>query len=261
MLISVESGVPAPFLSFVFFLLPSTLLNLLAVAGTVYLFYRKDLTALDPGVVDGMPAADRTLARQSRLALAVAVGGMVLTNVLTLAGAGLDIGISEVTLLAATLLLAASGRRDELVARVDWGILVMFAGLFVFTKGVYNGGLVELVSPAFGGLGGASLLLFIVASSILLSQVVSNVPLVTLLIPLYSQIIPGSSPVFWVAFAGGSTLAGNVSLLGAASNLIVVEQAEKEGEGLGYLEFSRTGIPVSAVSAVFLLLTLLPYVR
>jgi Na+/H+ antiporter NhaD/arsenite permease-like protein len=261
MLIAVESGISQPFLAFVYYILPSTLINIGILSGFIYFAFRRDLEVSHEKILVSEPRRDDRLSLLSRAALAAAVGGMLATNLLSLFGVNLDLGISEVALSSAAFLLLASERRNEILAKVDWGVLVMFAGLFVFTKGIYNGGLIDLVRPVFGSFTGLGLLLFIVVSSVALSQVVSNVPLVTLLLPLYAQVIPGTSAAYWAAFAGASTLAGNVTLLGAASNLIIVEQAEKEGEQIGFGEFLKLGIPLSLACLTVFILTFVPYAR
>jgi Na+/H+ antiporter NhaD/arsenite permease-like protein len=59
-----------------------------------------------------------------------------------------------------------------------------------------------------------------------------------------------------MALAAGSTLAGNLTILGAASNVIIVQNAEKQGETLTFAEFARVGVPLTllqmAVYWVFL---------
>ena len=56
----------------------------------------------------------------------------------------------------------------------------------------------------------------------------------------------------WAALAGGSTLAGNLTLLGAASNLIIAEGTERRGHRLGFYEFAKIGLVVTLIDvAVF----------
>jgi Na+/H+ antiporter NhaD/arsenite permease-like protein len=45
-----------------------------------------------------------------------------------------------------------------------------------------------------------------------------------------------------MALAAGSTIAGNLTILGAASNVIIIQQAEREGSTLTFREFVRVGI-------------------
>ncbi len=65
----------------------------------------------------------------------------------------------------------------------------------------------------------------IFAVSTLLSQLISNVPLVALYLPILIQ--KGVSIREIMALAAGSTIAGNFSILGAASNVIIIQNAEK----------------------------------
>ena len=53
-----------------------------------------------------------------------------------------------------------------------------------------------------------------------------------------------------MALAAGSTIAGNMLLLGAASNVIVVQQAERAGHHLGFFTFARVGIPLTTLNVI-----------
>ena len=53
-----------------------------------------------------------------------------------------------------------------------------------------------------------------------------------------------------MALAAGSTLAGNLTILGAASNVIVIQNAERQGETITFMEFLRLGIPFSLITGV-----------
>jgi len=54
-----------------------------------------------------------------------------------------------------------------------------------------------------------------------------------------------------MVLAAGSTIAGNLSLLGAASNVIIVQNAEKrKGGTISFWEFLRIGFPLTVVNIV-----------
>ena len=74
-----------------------------------------------------------------------------------------------------------------------------------------------------------------------LSQLISNVSLVALYLPMLAN--PDAQSL--MALAAGSTIAGNFLILGAASNVIIIQNAEKQGGTLGFFEFARVGIPVA----------------
>jgi len=53
-----------------------------------------------------------------------------------------------------------------------------------------------------------------------------------------------------MALAAGSTIAGNLLILGAASNVIIIQNAEKEGETLSFVEFFRIGALITFLDAI-----------
>lgn len=140
--------------------------------------------------------------------------------------------------------------------KLDWGVIIMFASLFVLMQAVWDTGIVAEVArylPSMNKGEPASYIPSILISSVLLSQVLSNVPMVTLYFPLmkYFGYEPYDIPA-WVALAGGSTLAGNLTLIGAASNLIIVEEAEARGHTLSFFEFFKVGLIVTIVNVLVL---------
>jgi Na+/H+ antiporter NhaD/arsenite permease-like protein len=57
----------------------------------------------------------------------------------------------------------------------------------------------------------------------------------------------GGTTAQLMALAAGSTIAGNLTILGAASNVIIIQNAEKSGETLTFFEFARIGVPVTVI--------------
>jgi Na+/H+ antiporter NhaD/arsenite permease-like protein len=80
----------------------------------------------------------------------------------------------------------------------------------------------------------------IMVLSATLSQLISNLPLVALYLPMLAN--PDVQSL--MALAAGSTIAGNFLILGAASNVIVIQNAEKRGVTLVFFEFACAGIPL-----------------
>jgi Na+/H+ antiporter NhaD/arsenite permease-like protein len=107
-----------------------------------------------------------------------------------------------------------------------------------FFKTVINGMHVSLTSTGM-----------ILVISILLSQLISNVPLVALYLPMIMH--AGATTKGMMTLVAGSTIAGNLSILGAASNVIIIQNAErKDGQALTFLEFVRIGVPLTLVNAL-----------
>jgi Na+/H+ antiporter NhaD/arsenite permease-like protein len=93
------------------------------------------------------------------------------------------------------------------------------------------------------------------AASVVLSNLVSNVPAVMLLLPLAPQMEGGigeAGPLL----ALSSTLAGNLFLVGSIANLIVVDQAARLGVRITWAMHARVGVPVAlatlAIAAAWL---------
>lgn len=149
--------------------------------------------------------------------------------------------MAQGALVAAGLLLFTRRLRSErYFLRVDWELLVMFGGLFIVTEGVRRLGLVEALLPL------AQSPLGLLLAAALLSLLISNVPAVLLLAPLVQE------PKDWLLLAGGSTLAGNLTLLASVANLIVAEGAGREGVRVAFLEHLRFGLPLTLLSLALL---------
>jgi Na+/H+ antiporter NhaD/arsenite permease-like protein len=140
------------------------------------------------------------------------------------------------------------------LAGVDWGTIVFFIAMFITMEGVWRSGILQpllaLVLPV--RLGEVESVLAVTLLSILLSQVLSNVPLVKLLIEFLKSCGYGPSDTnVWLALAATSTIAGNLTILGAASNIIVLETLESRmGTSITFTEFLKVGAVVTLVNTL-----------
>jgi Na+/H+ antiporter NhaD/arsenite permease-like protein len=261
LLVALASGMRAPVLTFAEYLLVPTIVNLIATHFLLRYLLRHEFVRARKSfrdLIDFEAAVQKETIKDSRLAkLAIAITSLTiatifLVNFLEQGGVQIPFGIAEVSLFGAVLLLALCGRSREVLQSIDWGILVLFASLFVLTQAVWDNGIIAAMAdylPAISTQNPHSTIIAILASSVLLSQVLSNVPMVALYIPLMKSLNFGPQITYaWIALGAGSTLAGNLTLLGAASTLIIVEQAEKQGQTLGFFDFLKVGLIVTAIS-------------
>ncbi len=87
----------------------------------------------------------------------------------------------------------------------------------------------------------------IMTISALVSQLISNVPLVALYLPTLKEVATGMGS--FMALAAESTIAGNLLIFGAASNLIIIQNAEKRGDrGISFFHFAKYGIPFTVLN-------------
>jgi Na+/H+ antiporter NhaD/arsenite permease-like protein len=146
-----------------------------------------------------------------------------------------------IAIAAALPILLFSQRRFEILKTIDWCTLVFFAAMFVLMESVWQTGFFQ--SFVSGGM--LSSVPLLLGTSVIVSQFISNVPFVALFQPLVMQAGSGTSQM--MALAAGSTIAGNLTILGAASNVIIIQNAEKQGSTLTFFEFMKVGLPLTVL--------------
>ncbi len=148
----------------------------------------------------------------------------------------------EVAALAGAGLLMMSRRlhSNKMLGLVDWELLILFIGLFVVNHAFERTG---MAADAVRALAAAGLALSdpapLFGTTFVLSNVVSNVPAVMLLLPAASE--PFSGPMLALV----STLAGNLVIVGSIANIIVVDAARRRGIAIDWRRHARTGVPVT----------------
>ena len=131
----------------------------------------------------------------------------------------------------------------QMLGLVDWQLLVLFIGLFIVNHAMQTSGNlnwlmahvrsagVEIERPGW-----------LFGTTVVLSNLVSNVPAVMLLLPFATH--PMAGPILAIT----STLAGNLLLVGSIANIIVVDQAKQLGVRITWSDHARIGIPVAVVT-------------
>lgn len=245
LLIAVNGGVVNPFVTFFAYLLLPTVINLFVAYLLLRYFYGKHFRRITPEP-SKESLDDPRLARLAKFSL-ILVGVMVLVKIsaVYLGGAG-DFRLTYIALAGAFPILVFSGRRLEILRRTDWSTLVFFAALFVLMQSVWDAGFFQgLIQDSQVSIVSVPAVLGI---SVVLSQLISNVPLVALYMPMLLGAGAGAKEL--IALAAGSTVAGNLLILGAASNVIIIQNAEKRGETITFMEFAKIGIPLTLANTL-----------
>ena len=136
--------------------------------------------------------------------------------------------------------------------RIDWHILLFFIGLFILIGGASNSGLIADMTSYVPGFrdGETPDALSLSAFSVILSNLVSNVPAVMLI----ERMMTSPDLMLSIVLAASSTLAGNTTLLGSAANIIVAERSEKYGIRIDFFRFMIAGIIVTIATVAIMLL-------
>ena len=237
MLIGITAGIS--FTRFFLYLLPVAAVATIVLIFLAYGFYRRDFS--HKFIADSMTAPPYDVAAIKRLTPVLV---MVLLSFFLSSYIRLE--ISLIALGGAALILVVGRVKPAVIIRsVDWVLLLFFAGLFVVIEGAHHAGVLDVftreivVTPDFVGITSISVV------STIVSQVVSNVPLTMLVIPVIKN-VPGDT--LWIALAAGSTLGGNLTIIGAVANIIVVEIAARDGVTIGFVEFLKIGVAVTVVT-------------
>ena len=261
LLVTLNSGIQDPFSQFAFYLLVPSLLGMYAVYLLSRSFFKKDYNSIStieevrPQLAHPASAiSDLGLAKLSASMLGVMVAGFLAVEAFPqLQSYGVT--IYNIALFFGLLLLLLSPRRSYLAVSINWVILVFFAGMFVVMSAVWDSRvgsilLSYLPAPAISSHVQSTGAIFLVA--VLLSQILSNVPFVQLYTFEMNAIGFSSAHVAaWLALAAGSTLAGNLSFLGAVSNVIIAESAEaRKSDSFSFLEFLKYGVVVTVVTVL-----------
>jgi Na+/H+ antiporter NhaD/arsenite permease-like protein len=179
-----------------------------------------------------------------KISLAIILLLAAVTIIASLVSGTVPVTLPLIAVGAALPILIFSENRAAILRAIDWCTLVFFAAMFVLMASVWETGYFQsLVSSTM--LSSVPLLL---GTSVIVSQFISNVPFVALFQPLVMR--AGSGTVQLMALAAGSTLAGNLTILGAASNVIIIQNAEKQGETLAFFEFMKVGMPLTIIQIV-----------
>ncbi|MBI4448274.1 anion transporter [Candidatus Woesearchaeota archaeon] len=246
LLIAINAGIKNPFVTFFKSLFIPTLINLFAAFFLLKIFYKNHFMA-GQLIHSQEPIRDHRLAFLSKISLLLIMVLVLVKIVFVSLDLKIDFRLTYIALISMLPIILFSPKRSIIIKRVDWHTLIFFAAMFVLMQSVWDTGFFQQIITSLSL--NITSTPTILAVSIILSQLISNVPLVALYLPL--AVHAGASTIEALALAVGSTIAGNLFILGAASNVIIVQNAEKKGgETLTFLEFAKIGVPLTIINSL-----------
>ena len=252
--ILIGSAAGIDFLTFTANLAPISILILLSFLGLSWILFRNNLRVGKGSMLDMADLqvdaliTNKVLLRKSLIVLAGVIVGFLLHGALHLEPA-------TIALAGATILLLWGGSDPhEALQDVEWTTLFFFIGLFITVEAVVKVGIIEVVADAALRMTGGSLTLtslMLLWLSALVSGVVDNIPYTATMIPVVEN-LGQSMPIMplWWSLALGACLGGNITLVGAAANVVVANLAEKSGHPISFGSFLRYGVPTTLLSLV-----------
>ena len=254
LLIALNSGLQTPFVTFALYLFIPSLISLGVACILLRFYFRTDFSTrvLEHDIVL-YGNKKRFFPVQCSLAIILILS--TANIIVSLSGGKLPVPLPFIALCAAIPVVLLGPDRVKLLKNIDWFTLVFFVAMFVLMESVWQTGFFQ----SFVDENMVTSVPKILLTSAVTSQFISNVPFVALFQPMIME--AGGSTSSLMALAAGSTIAGNLTVLGAASNVIIIQNAEKQGETLTFFEFARVGVPLTLLqlAVYWVWLGFLPY--
>ena len=228
---------------------------LIAVLAVMVLFFRKKLATTaekmkEAANIDNTHTiTDVPLMVRSMIVLALVILGFV-THDIT------HIETCVAAMLGASFLLLFE-KPTDILRDVEWNTIFFFIGLFIIIGGVEASGGIKLMAEwilrVTQGSQEAASMLILWASGII-SGIIDNITYTATMSPMLVEIqktmgADYTTPLWW-CLSLGACLGGNMTMIGAAANVIVSESAAKEGHPMFFLRFMKYGVIVVAISLI-----------
>jgi len=224
------------------------------IAQGILLFLFRSILVCKPENVDHLMRMDESQAIVDSLTTARMLKVLGVTVLLYLVHERIGLEPGLVALIGACLgLLWIRPKVEKLLSEIHWEVLLFFISLFVIVGGLEAGGIITLAGRAVAQLAEHGMLvaaLVILWVSAIASGVLSNVPFTIAMLPILKGLATqgiAAGPLWW-ALALGVGFGGNMTPIGAASNVFVVSLSSSIGEPLGFRQWLRTGSLVAVAS-------------
>lgn len=243
------------FLDFLNELTPIVTVIYFACIGLLLFIFRKTFVATPEKMAEvasidnSQTIKDKTLMIRSMIVLGLVIIGFV-THDIT------HIETYLCAMIGASFLLIFE-TPDNILKDVEWNTIFFFVGLFVIIGGFEASGGIKLMAQWLLDItnGSESLTAMVILwGSGILSGVIDNIPYTATMAPMIQQIsvIEGSQAAFplWWCLSLGSCLGGNMTIVGAAANVIVSETSAAKGHKISFLYYLKYGVLITFVSLV-----------
>ncbi len=223
------------------------------VIALLIFIYRKDLKSspekmeLVSKIDNSKSITDMSLAIRSGVVLLLVILGFVSHDIS-------HIPTFLIAMIGASVLLIFE-KPSEILVEVEWNTIFFFVGLFIIIGGLEESGGIALMAKwlldVTQGSQTATSMIILWASGIL-SGVIDNIPYTATMAPMIATIEDAMGHTYahplWWCLALGACLGGNMTIIGAAANVIVSENAAKAGYPISFMKFLKYGIIVTAIS-------------
>ena len=245
------------FMNFVVELTPIVVIIFLIAVSLLIFLFRKGLKAT-PEKMEHVANLDnsKTITNKALMIRSVATLALVILGFVTHDITHVSAYVFAVS--GASFLLLFE-KPKEIYRDVEWLTIFFFVGLFIIIGGFEaNGGIKyladQLIVLTHGSLNAATMI--ILWASGILSGIIDNIPYTATMAPLIEELVSPTTPnaitgathALWWALSLGACLGGNLTIIGAAANVIVSETVSSKGHKISFLRFMKYGALVTFIS-------------
>ncbi len=241
------------FMDFIKELTPAIVIIFLAVVCLLTFIFKKKLIATpekmkEVAQIDNSHTiTDKNLMLRSTIVLALVILGFMTHDII-------HIETCVVAMLGASFLLVFE-KPTDILRDVEWNTIFFFIGLFIIIGGLEASGGIKLMAEWIlkitQGSQAATSMIILWASGII-SGIIDNIPYTATMAPMLVEIEKAMGTAYtyplWWALSLGACLGGNMTIIGAAANVIVSENAAKEGHPISFMRFLKYGVAVVSIS-------------
>ena len=251
--IIIGSAANFSFMDFIRELTGVVLVIMFVVIAYLIFIYRKDLKSspekmeLVSKIDNSTSITDMNLAIRSGVVLLLVILGFISHDIS-------HIPTFLIAMIGASVLLIFE-KPAEVLVEVEWNTIFFFVGLFIIIGGLEQSGGIALMAKwlleVTQGSQTATSMIILWASGIL-SGIIDNIPYTATMAPMIATIEQTMGHAYahplWWSLALGACLGGNMTIIGAAANVIVSENAAKAGYPISFMKFLKYGIIVTMIS-------------
>ena len=242
--IIIGSAAGLSFMDFVKELTGIVFVILIVVLTLLAIFFKKQLVTTEEKMAsiaeidNSHTITNKALLIRSLIVLIAVIAGFILHDIT-------HIETSVTAMLGASILLIFE-KPTDLFKEVEWNTIFFFIGLFIIIGGLEASGGIALMAKwiltVTQGSEKATALLILWGSG-LISGVIDNIPYTATMTPMILEIekVMGQAyaePLWW-CLSLGACLGGNMTIIGAAANVIVSETAEAHKHPITFMRFMK----------------------
>ena len=251
--IIIGSAANFTFMDFINELTIIVVMILLCVIALMVFWFRKHLHATEENMAkvaamdNSKTITDKALMVRSLFVLLLVILGFVthdITHIQTC-----------VCAMAGASILLLFEKPHEILHDVEWNTIFFFIGLFIIIGGFEAAGGIELMAKWLLDItqGSQSIASMVILwGSGVLSGIIDNIPYTATMAPMISEITATKGMEFayplWWALSLGACLGGNMTIIGAAANVIVSETSAAAGHVIKFMEYLKYGVVVTFIS-------------